>query len=178
MVTNLLKKYNEHLELLHLNDKQRVSSLRDIFDRDIANNNNFKFRSKIIRPLKKEGIIDVESLFDHLIKKSVDIKDDKGRSIGKSRSEFDINRSVRLHWIWHHIQEKESSLKIFSVKDRKDGRDVLRTYILNKDEKYLIVLEPQRSLQDYYLLSAHYLDEKNGLKKIMNKWRRKLDEVY
>lgn len=177
MAINLLKRYNEHLELLHFTEAQRTVSLRGIFDRDIAENERFQFRTKIIRPLKREGVIDVESLFSHLTMKSKEIKDENGKVI-KSRSEFDIHRSKRLHWIWYHIQEKKIDVKIFSTKERKEGKDVLRTYIFDEKENYVIVLEPQRSKQDYYLLSAHYLDEKNGPKKIKNKWKRRLPEVH
>lgn len=177
MPTNLLKRYNDFLELSHLSENQRTISLRAVFNRDIANNDNFLFREKIIRPLKKEGEIDMETLFDHLTKKSEDIIDEEGKT-RKSRSIFDFQRAKRLHWIWHHIQEIKMDLKIFSVEDRKDGRNVLRTYIFDELEKYVIVLEPQRSLMDYYILSAHYLDEKNGSEKIKKKWKRRLPLVY
>lgn len=177
MAINLLKRYNEHLELLHFNEAQRTVSLRGIFDRDIAENERFQFRTKIIRPLKREGIIDVESLFSHLTMKSKEIKDENGKVI-KSRSEFDLHRSKRLHWIWYHIQEKKIDVKIFSTKERKEGKDVLRTYIFDEKENYVIVLEPQRSNQDYYLLSAYYLNEDWAKKNMRKKRKKRLPELY
>lgn len=177
MAVNLSKRYNAFLELLHYNEADRTASLRRIFDRDIADNPNFMFQNKIIRPLKKEGEIDMESLFSHLTKKSIEVTDDKGRK-SKSRSEFDIHRSKRLHWVWHHIQEKKSDLKVFSLAERKNGKDVLHTYLFDEEEEYVIVLEPQRSKTDYYLLSAYYLDEDWAKKNMRKKWKRRLSEVY
>lgn len=177
MPTNLLKRYNEFLELLHYDEVQRTQSLRLIFNRDISDNDQFLFRSKVIRPLKKEGEVDMETLFAHLTKKTQQTTDENGRKI-KSRDIFDIERSKRLHWIWHHIQELKNDLKIFSIKERKDGRDVIRTYIYDEAEEYVIVLEPQRSNQDYYLLSAYYLDEPWASKNMRKKWKNKLQELY
>lgn len=178
MATNLLKKYNEFLELLHLNEHQRTISLRGVFDRDIANNDQFIFRSKIIRPLKKEGFIDIESLFSHLTKKTEDLTDETGKKI-KSRSAFDIDRSKRIHWIWPHMQEfKKDNFEVFSYSDRKNGKDVIHTYLFDLDEDYIVVLEPQRSNQDYYLLSAYYLNENWAKKNMRKKLKRKLPIVY
>lgn len=177
MATNLLKRYNDFLELLHLNEHGRTVSLRNIFDRDIANNTNFLFRLKIIRPLKKEGQIDMERLFSHLTKKTEEVEGENGKKI-KSRSIFDIDRAKRLHWIWHHIQELKRDLKIFSLEERKQGKDVIHTYIFDEEEEYVIVLEPQRSQTDYYLLSAYYLNENWAKKNMRKKWKRRLPQVY
>lgn len=43
MPLNKLKKYPELLVLSSLDEKSRTKSLRGIFDRDIADNENFKF---------------------------------------------------------------------------------------------------------------------------------------
>lgn len=177
MAINLLKRYNEFLELLHFNEHQRTASLRGVFDRDIANNEKFLFRSKIIHPLRKEGEIDMETLFSHLTKKTEDIIDENGKKI-KARNIFDIDRSKRLHWIWHHIQEIKKDLHIFSCNERKNGKDVIHTYIFDADEDYVIVLEPHRSQQDYYLLSAYYLNESWAKKSMRQKWKKRLPEVY
>ena len=69
MAINLIKKYDAFLEINHFTEAQRKVSLRAVFDRDIADNEDFNFRTKIIRPLKKEDVIDVESLFKHLTMK-------------------------------------------------------------------------------------------------------------
>lgn len=177
MALNLLKNYNAYLDLLHFNEAQRTQSLRGIFDRDIANNNSFVFRKKIIRPLKKEGEIDMETLFSHLTKKTEELTDENGKKI-KTRNVFDLDRSKRLHWLWYHIQEKKQGLQVFSCKERKKGKDVIHTYIFDADEDYVIVLEPQRSNQDYYLLSAYYLNEDWAKKNMRKKSKKRLPELY
>jgi hypothetical protein len=177
MAVNLLKRYNDFLELIHLNEAQRTLSLRRVFDRDIASNTAFLFRKKVIRPLKKEGEIDMDRLFGHLTKKTEEIADEGGRK-QKSRTVFDFERSKRLHWIWHHIQEKESELSIFSCLERKEGKDVIHTYIFDSNEDYVIVLQPQRSALDYYLLTAYYLNEDWAKKNMRKKWERRLPQLY
>jgi hypothetical protein len=47
-----------------------------------------------------------------------------------------------------------------------------------KDEKYLIVLEPQRSGTACFLLSAYYLNREYGVKEIKKKQKRKLPDIY
>lgn len=87
----------------------------------------------------------METLFVHLTKKSAQgTTDENGRKI-RSRDIFDIERSKRLHWIWHHIQELKNDLKIFSNKERKDGRDVVRTYIYDEAEEYVNNLTIKRN---------------------------------
>ncbi len=44
-------------------------------------------------------------------------------------------------------------------------------------EKYIIVLEPQRSPYGYYLLTAYYLNMPGGEKKIKKMLKKKLNEV-
>ena len=177
MAFNLLKVYNDFLELSHFTEYQRDVSLRGVFNRDIANNEKFLFRGKIIRPLKKEGEIDMEKLFSHLTKKTEDIIDEQGKTI-KSRDIFDFDRSKRLHWIWHHIQELKQNLRVFSIEERKAGKDVIHTYIFDEEEEYVIVLEPHRSKQDYYLLSAYYLNETWAKKNMRKKWAKRLQEIH
>jgi hypothetical protein len=162
MAINFIKKYNVFLELNHFTEVQRTRSLRAIFDRDIRDNTNFTFQKKIIRPLKKEDIIDVESLFKHLTYKTENTKDNKGKII-KSRGVFDFERSKRLHWVLPHIKEKiTSELRIYSTNNRIKGKDIVRTYIHNVTEKYILILEPQRSKMDYYFITAYYLEKKYG----------------
>ncbi|WP_163409120.1 hypothetical protein [Flavobacterium ajazii] len=178
MAINYIKRYNELLELNHLNERDRKISLKAIFDRDIADNQNFSFNSKIIRPLKKEDKIDVESLFKHLTYKTEDETDNKGKVI-QTRDFFDFERSKRLHWILPHIESKiPDVINVFSAINRIRGKDIIRTYIHNVKENYIIILEPQRSGQDYYFITAYYLEKKyGGLNMIKNKYKNKLDEV-
>jgi hypothetical protein len=69
MPHNQLKKYPELLEILHLSEHSRNTSLRRIFDRDITFNENFKFLKKQIRPVKKDGEANLATVFNHLTKK-------------------------------------------------------------------------------------------------------------
>jgi len=99
-------------------------------------------------------------------------------SILTSRS-FELHRSQRLHWIKFHIEEmKSQNVEVFSFEDRIDRKDVIRTYIYDKVEEYVIILEPQRSKADYYLLTAYYLNEPGGKKQIKKKLKKRLAEVY
>jgi hypothetical protein len=66
MPLNLLKKYNQLLELFALTDFQRKQSLRGVFDRDIVNNPCFVFRTKIIKPTPADGQDSMNRLFTHL----------------------------------------------------------------------------------------------------------------
>lgn len=172
---NTLKNYPDLLDLAYLTVPQRNESLKNIFRRDIEDNPKFNFRTKIIRPIKKEGQIPMEVLLHHLTTK--DDKDEKGKKLG-SRS-FEMARSQRLHWVKFHIEEqKKDNLEVFSYKDRVDGRSVIRTYIYDVDRDYVIILEPQKSGLDYFLLTAYYLNEPGGKNQIENKRKKKLPEVY
>lgn len=179
MATNYIKKYKDLLELNHLNEPQRKISLKAIFDRDIANNDNFNYRKKIIRPLKREDVIDVESLFKHLTYKTESETDKRGNII-HSRDVFDFERSKRLHWVLPHIDEKiKDEIVVFSCNNRINGKDVVRTFIHNTNEEYIIILEPQRSGTDYYFITAYYLEKKyGGPNMIKNKYKNRFEEVY
>lgn len=76
------------------------------------------------------------------------------------------------------MEKKNEGVKVFSYEDRVDGKDKIRTYILDTKEQYVVILEPQRSGLDYYLLTAYYIDEKAGKKQMKTKLKRKLDEIY
>lgn len=180
MPFNQIKRYDSYLELNHYNSNDKTNCLRQIFERDIANNDSFLFRNKVIRPLKKEDVIDVESLLKHLTHRTEKDTDKKGRVIHK-RDVFDVERSKRLHWVRPHIEEKINALDVvvFSSKIRIRGKWVIRTFILNKTKSYVLILEPQRSGLDYYFISAYYLEEKyNGIKSITKIENRKLDIVH
>ncbi|RKD12368.1 hypothetical protein BCY91_11995 [Pelobium manganitolerans] len=175
MPLNLTKTYSQLLEIAHLGEQQRRVSLQGIFDRDMVNNSNFKFREKQIRPTKIEGMPPMQTLFHHLITR--DDKDEKGKKLG-TRS-FEMARSVRLHWIKFHIDEsKKENMEVFSYSDRINRVDVIRTYIYDREQQYVIILEPQRSGTDYYLLTAYHLNEPGGKKQIEKKSEKRLPEVY
>lgn len=176
MPFNLLKTYSDLLEVSHLNSNQRTLSLRGVFNRDIQDNLGLNFRTKIIRPVKKDdGESSLDVLFNHLI--TQDTLDAKGRKTGAR--EFEINRSLRLHWVRYHIEEsKHENIAIFSYLDRIDGTNVIRTYIYDKDQSYVVILEPQKSHLDYYLITAYHLNKDFGYKQIEKKLKNKLEELH
>jgi hypothetical protein len=176
MPLNLIKNYSQLLEINHFNESQRKESLMGIFKRDIENNASLKFKAKQIRPIKKnDGEPAMQTLFRHLTTR--EDKDEKGKKTG-TRS-FEMTRSERLHWVKYHIEEsKKESVEVFSYLDRIDGKDIERTYIYDLDQEYIIILEPQRSGTDYFLLTAYYLNEPGGKKQIDKKLKNKLPELY
>lgn len=179
MAINYTKKYNDLLEINHFSVTDRAISLRSIFDRDIADNLNFTFRTKIIRPLKKEDVYDVESLFKHLTHRTSEEKDHRGVVV-KKRDDFDFERSKRIHWVLPHIKESlTDEIRLFSSVVRIKNKDVTRTFIHNVSENYLIILEPQRSGLDYYLITAYYLEKKyGGPNAVKSLYKRRLEVVY
>ena len=180
MPHNLLKEYPQCLELLHLDNYNRIQSLKRIFKRDIEDNHNFIFNKKVIRPIKaKDGLTAMEVLFQHLTHESI-VEKRNGRNYS-SRNVFEIERSKRLHWIKFLVDgNKRNNIEIFSVKerDKEKRKDVIKTYIYDIDQKYIIVFEPQRSNKDYYLLTAFYLDKPWGEKQMKKKLKKKLTELY
>jgi len=175
MPLNKIIKYPDLLDIGFMVVKQRNESLQGIFKRDIEDNANFKFRTKQIRPIKKEGEAPMQTLFHHLTTREE--KDEKGKKTGERN--FEMDRSRRLHWIKFHIEEvKKKGVEVFSYQDRVDGKDVIRTYIYDIEQEYVIVLEPQKSGLDYFLITAYFLNEPGGKKQIENKLKKKLGEVY
>lgn len=138
-----------------------------IFNRDIASNLNFKLQNKQITPTPADGIIKMETLFTHL---TTVIIDEKTR-----KREFELDRSCRLHWVKYHIEQtKKDNMLLFSVKEKEGNR----TYLYDVEERYVIVLEPLRNRNAYYLLTAYYLTGKDIKRdKIKQKFKRKLNEV-
>lgn len=164
MPFNLTKKYNDLLDIFGMSEGQRTESLRRIFKRDIQDNEHFTFNGKPIYPTPNEdGKIAMDMLFKHLTRKEID-RETRHR-------EFDPDRSQRLHWIRHHVeQHKPDNMLYFSVAESR----VNRTYIYDIDEKYVIVLEPRRNGTAYYLLTAYHLEGKDAARnKIMNKYNRR-----
>lgn len=163
MPFNLMKKYNHLLEIDAMTERARKHSLSGIFKRDFIDHAN-QFRNKNVHPTSQEGMDTMEILFNHLTTKTEN--EEKHR-------EFDRERSIRIHWIKHHLSEKTpEAITVFSVNDKHS----IRTYIYDSDESYVIILEPQKN-DFYYLLTAYYIEGKNK-KKIENKIKRKLPEIY
>lgn len=93
---------------------------------------------------------------------------------------FEIERSIRLHWVLPHFEERvKDEIIIFSVEERDTKRraDVVKTYIYNRTKKYVIILFPQRSPDYYYLLTAYYLNRPEGVKTIEKKLNKKSNEL-
>ena len=178
MPTNLLKEYPELLEILHLPADKRKESLLKIFKRDIEDNEDFKFRGVQIYPIKTDGEIDMAREFMHLTTEEVEEADENGVKQAKKRV-FDMHRSQRLHCINHHIHERiPENIEIFSIVERDTNKrqNIIKTYIYDKEEKYLIVLECQRK-GGYFLLTAYYLNRPYAEKQLKKKMKNRLDEV-
>lgn len=167
MPLNLLKKYNTLLELGAYNEFQRKQSLQAIFDRDFTNNPNLCFRQKPIQPTTKNGEIPMATLFTHL---TTVITDKATR-----KRTFETDRSMRLHWVRFHIDEnKIEDVLHFSVLEPEG----IRTYIYDKAEKYVVVLEPLKKVDAYYLLTAYHLTGKDAKRnKILQKYKRRMNEI-
>lgn len=177
MPLNLLKKYPELLELSGLSIRQRNESLMRIYKRDIEDNSNFKFREKQIYPIKADGEADMERQFKHLTCEEIQEEDEQGNLIPKRV--FELERSKRLHWINHHIQERSpKNIDVFSVVERNHKKrcDVTKTYIYDKTEKYVIVLECQRR-NSYYLLTAYHLNKGYAEGSMHKKMKKRLPNV-
>lgn len=173
---NLTKIYNQLLEISHLGEHERNVSLSRILKRDIEENASFKFRNKMIRPVKGEEP-ELQILFRHLTTHTIDVVDEETQVAYKKRI-FEIERSRRIHWIKHHVEEKKKdNIDIFSIEERTGNKNVIRTYILDHDEKYVVILEPYRNEVDYYLITAYYL-ESNNYRRMKNKIKNKLSETH
>lgn len=94
----------------------------------------------------KDGAADMGRQFTHLTCEEIQEGDVMGNLLPAKRI-FEKDRSQRLHWINHHIQELSSeNIEVFSLteRDQKKRCDVTKTYIYDKKERYVIVLECQR----------------------------------
>lgn len=166
MPLNLLKEYNEILDLSGLTEYERTKSLRSIFNRDFEQN-SIIFNRKNITPTPVDGKVTMDILFNHLTTKVED-------KVLKNRI-FDKDRAERLHWVKFHLQLKKKEILFFSVQELQG----IRTYIYDEDEKYVIVLEPLRNNKSYYLLTAYKLTGKDSKRnKILQKYKRRLPELY
>ena len=166
MPTNLLKTYNQLLELNCLTEHQRILSLKGVFNRDFVNNPDFSFRKKKLNPTPAEGEDTMERFFRHL---TTVITDKATR-----QREYDPSRSVRLQWVRYHLEErKKDNMAVLSVEEPVGKR----TYIWDKYEDYIIVLEPLRNKEEYYLLTAYYMEGKEKARnKMAKKWKRRIKE--
>lgn len=162
MPVNLIKQYNQLLELLYTTHNDNLKSIRKVFDRDFSDNNVF-FKDKLVQPTTQDGIDPMNRLFTHL---TTVITNKQTR-----KREFESDRSIRLHWVKHHLEEKcKNDIILFDNSFEK------RTYILNKEEKYVVILEPLRNKDSYFLLTAYKLGS-SSYKKIMKKFERDGTEI-
>jgi hypothetical protein len=178
MPLNLLTVYPKLLDLESFTEKERTKSLYGVFRRDIEDNPDLAFRLKKIRPIKGEEPAMI-ILFRHLTTEEVEVSNEDGSKYVKRI--FEMTRSKRLHWVRFHIEERKTEgVSVFSVleRDQKKRKDIIRTYIYDAEQKYIIVLDPQRSKRDYYLVTAYYLNKDYGEKKIKKLYRNRLAEVY
>jgi len=164
MPTNLLKTYPGLLELLYGSHHENVNSIKNVFYRDFNTENPIIFNAKPIQPTPSGGEDKIERLFNHLTRVIVDEKTKK--------REFESERAVRIHWIKNHLTKIININHVFSfmVKDEN------RVYLLDKNEKYIIVLEPLRDENSYHLLSAYKLLSSN-YKKIMTKYEKRGETI-
>lgn len=170
---NILKIYPELLDIVGLSEKGRYHDLQTIFKRDIEDNPDFAFRSCRIYPIKAQGKADMGRLFKHLTYEEFIVECEDGTKYPKRI--FEVARSQRLHWINHHIKEKTpSNIDVFTVEERDSKkRKVKKTYIYDKMEKYVIVLEQQRT-NAFYLLTAYHLNKEYGEKALLKKMKKRI----
>ena len=167
---NILKTYPELLEILGLSETERYHDLQAIFKRDIEDNSCFAFRNRRIYPIKAQGEADMGRLFKHLTCEEITVECEDGTKYPKRVFEF--ARSQRLHWINHHIKEKTPlNIDVFTVEEKDSKkRKVKKTYIYDTVEKYVIVLEQQRT-NAFYLLTAYHLNKEYGEKALLKKMK-------
>ena len=142
MPLNLLKIYNDRLELFHQSERDNLRSIRAVFDRDLTGEPILELQGIPIKPTTADGEDTMDRLFRHLTTVVTD-KDIKKR-------EFERERSVRIHWVKHHVINMSNQL-VFSVIDEK------RVYVLDRAERYIIVFEPLRKERAFFLLTAYPL---------------------
>jgi len=157
MSLNLLKQYNSLLEFLYFKDVENMASFRRVFNKDFVDN-ELIIRGIRVIPTQADGEDTMDRLFRHLTTKITDESTKK--------REFDSDRTIRIHWIRNHIEGKKSDNIIFTVPNEK------RIYILDKQERYVIIFEPSRNSQELFLLTAYKLLPAN-YKNIMTKYEKR-----
>ena len=170
---NITKVYPELLDIVGLSERDRQYDLQAIFRRDIEDNPNFAFRSWRIYPIKAQGEADMGRLFKHLTCEEIMVECEDGTKYPKRV--FELARSQRLHWINHHVKEKTPlNIDVFTIEERDSKkRKVKKTYIYDKVEKYVIVLEQQRT-KAFYLLTAYHLNREYGEKALLKKMKKRI----
>lgn len=163
MPLNLIKIYNSLLDIDALSISGRVKSLRGIFNRDFIDTQPIAFKNKVITPTPVDGVATMDTLFNHLTTRKEMPK--------LPKRIFDRSRSIRLHWVRFHLDERKAdNILHFTVKEPEG----FRTYVYDRSEEYVIVLEPLRHGNAYYLLSAYKLEGKDAQrKKIERKYKRR-----
>lgn len=167
MPFNLLKVYNQLLDLIGMDGPTKSRSLLGVFNRDFVHSSQPVFMEKPIFPTPKGVQNNMDILFAHLTTVIVDKKE--------KRREFDMKRSERLHWVRYHLdQRKADDMMVFSVKEPEG----IRTYVYDKAENYVVILEPLRKTAGYYLLTAYYVEGRDAKRdKFEKKYTRRLREV-
>ena len=170
---NITKVYPELLDIVGLSERDRQYDLQAIFRRDIEDNPNFAFRSWRIYPIKAQGEADMGRLFKHLTCEEIMVECEDGTKYPKRV--FELARPQRLHWINHHVKEKTPlNIDVFTIEERDSKkRKVKKTYIYDKVEKYVIVLEQQRT-KAFYLLTAYHLNREYGEKALLKKMKKRI----
>lgn len=159
MPSNLLKIYNQQLELLYGTTHQNLASIRAVFNRDFQNLIQLTFKGMSVKPTAADGEDTMDRLFRHLTTVVVDN--------ATRKREFEADRSIRLHWIKFLIDEKkQNNITLFSIPDEK------RIYLLDQDERYVIVFEPLRNGSGIFLLTAYRL-EAGRYKSLMTKFEKR-----
>ncbi len=158
MATNLIRNYNQLLELIYRSQAENVQSIRNVFLRDFGA--PMQFNNCLIQPTQADGQDTMDRLFNHLTRVVVDEKTNK--------REFESERAIRIHWIRHLFRNYQglNHILTFQVTDEK------RVYLLDRNERYVIILEPLRNGNAYYLLSAYRLLDSN-FRKIMKKYQKR-----
>ncbi|MDE5783711.1 MAG: hypothetical protein K2H97_05295 [Prevotella sp.] len=121
MPLNLIKKYNALLDIVAMGERERISSLRGVFKRDFEESSPI-FKGKAVYPTpQNNGEIPMDTLFRHLTTVMID-KNTRER-------ELEMERSQRLHWVRHHLdQKKKDNMLLFSVQEHEG----IRTYFYDK----------------------------------------------
>lgn len=159
MPSNLLKVYNQLLELIYPSQAQNIQSLQRVFNRDFVELLQLKLRGTVILPTTAEGENSMDRLFRHLTTRIVDE--------ATKKREFESERSIRVHWIRFHIEEKApAKILLFKVEDEN------RVYVLDKTERYIIIFEPLRKIDAYFLLTAYHLKNSN-YRKLIKKYEKR-----
>lgn len=167
MPLNLTKIYNALLDIIGMGERQRTESLKRIFKRDFENSTAVFVGKPIYPTPQHDGELPMDTLFRHLTTEMVD-------KVTRER-DFELDRSMRLHWVRYHLdQKKQDNMLLFSVQEREG----VRTYYYDKDENYVIILEPRRDGESYYLLTAYHIRGKDAQRnKMEKKYKRRLPEV-